>query len=366
MKPKILMVANDTTFIYKLRKEILEAFIESGYEVYIVAKKIKFLNELIEIGCKFTELKVPRNDTNPLSDINLLKKIYKIVKEIGPDMVFSNSIKPNVYFGIVCRRLGIPFIPNITGLGRALEYPGILQKISIVLYRFGLKSAHTVFFQNEFNRDFFIENKIIKKNQKYFILPGSGVNINEHRVLPYPESNILNFLFIARIRKEKGIDYFINSSKKIHEKYPNTSFSVCGLCEDDSYLNIFHELEKEGYFKYYGEQEDLTSFYQRANCIVHPTYYPEGMSNVLLEACAHGRPIITTDRPGCREIIDHGYNGYMIDTKNQKQLDLAIEKFINLRLQDKINMGIKGREKIKDYFNREIIVDEYLKLIKNK
>lgn len=362
MKPKILMVANDTTFIYKLRKEILEAFIESGYEVYIVAKKIKFSYELIEMGCKFTELKVPRNGTNPLSDINLLKKIYKIVNEINPDIVFSNSIKPNVYFGIVCRRLGIPFIPNITGLGRALEYPGILQKISIVLYRFGLKSAHTVFFQNEFNRDFFLENNILKENQDYIILPGSGVNINEHEVLPYPDSEVINFLFIARIRKEKGIDYFINSAKKIHEKYPNTSFSVCGLCEDDSYLNIFQELEEEGYFKYYGEQEDLTSYYQKANCIVHPTYYPEGMSNVLLEACSHARPIITTDRPGCREIVDDGYNGYMIETRNQEQLDSALEKFINLSYDDKLKMGLNGREKIEKQFDRKLVVNKYMEL----
>lgn len=364
MKSKIMLVANNTTFVYKLRKEILESFIAKDYEVYVVAKKVNFVNDLIKMGCKLIELKIQRNGTNPASDLFLLNNIFEILRDIKPDIVFSNSIKPNVYFGIACRKFNIPFVPNITGLGRALEYPGLLQKLSVYLYKNGLKSAQTVLFQNEFNRDFFLENNIIRKNQDYIILPGSGVNIKEHKALPFPKSDDINFLFIARIREEKGIDYFINSAKKINRKYPNTTFSVCGLCEDDRYLNIFQELEKTGYFKYYGEQEDLIPFYEKANCIVHPTYYPEGMSNVLLEACAHSRPIITTDRPGCKEIVDDGYNGYMVETKNQDQLDMAIEKFIQLKYDDKVKMGTNGRSKIEKQYDRNLVVNEYMNLVK--
>ena len=363
MKNKVAMfVANDTTFIYKLRKEILEEFINKRYKVIVVAKKLKFVNEIELLGCTIIDLNLVRTGTNPLSDILLLKQVNRILKKENPDIVFTNSIKPNVYFGIACRRLHIPLVPNITGLGRALEYPGLLQKISVFLYKKGMRGADTILFQNNFNKDFFLEKNIIKESKKYVILPGSGVNIDEYSKLEYPLSDKINFLFIARIRKEKGIDYVINSAKKLHKKYDNLMFNVCGLCEDQHYLDKFKKLEQEGFFKYYGEQKDLTPFYKDAHCIVHPTYYPEGMSNVLLEACSHARPIITTNRPGCREIVDDGYNGYMIDIKNQEQLDEAIFKFINLSNEDKKQMGLNGRKKIEENFDRNIIVSEYIKL----
>lgn len=362
---KIMLVANDTTFVYNLRKEILEALIDRKYDIYVVAEKKNFVEEIENMGCTLVDLDISRQGTNPISDIKLYKKIKKIVKEVQPDIVFSNNIKPNVYFGMACNIYKIPFVPNITGLGKALEYPGILQNISIRLYRMGTKKAHTIFFQNTFNRDFFLENKIMEKEQNYIILPGSGVNIDEYKVLAYPKSDKTNFLFVGRIRKEKGIDYIINSAKKLHTKYPNIVFNVCGLCEDKYYLKKFKELEEYGYFKYHGEKKNLTEFYRESACVVHPTYYPEGMSNVLLEACSHARPIITTNRPGCREIVDDGYNGYMIDIKNQEQLDIAIEKFINLSYEDKVQMGLNGRKKIEKNFDRKLIVKEYIKLVEN-
>lgn len=365
MSKKIMLVANDTTFIFNLRKEILKAFVEEKYEVYIVAEKRNFLEEIENIGCHIIDLSIPRQGTNPISDVKLYKKIKSILKEIRPNIVFSNSIKPNVYFGMACNSLKIPFVPNITGLGRALEYPGILQKVSILLYRLGMRRAKTILFQNTFNKDFFLNNKIMTKDQDFIILPGSGVNIDEYKALSYPKLDKMNFLFIGRIRKEKGIDYIINSAKKLCNEYPNIVFNVCGLCEDRDYLKTFKELEGYGYFKYHGEQKCLTEFYQKAACVVHPTYYPEGMSNVLLEACSHARPIITTNRPGCREIVEDGYNGYMIDIKNQEQLDRAIEKFINLGYEKKVQMGLNGRKKIESTFDRNIIVEEYIKLTRD-
>lgn len=359
---KVMFVANDTTFIYKLRKEIIEEFTNNGYDVVVVAKRLKFTKEIEKIGCKIVNLSLNRTGTNPFSDFRLLNHIYEILKDEKPGIVYTNSIKPNVYFGIACNKLKIPFVPNITGLGRALEYPGLLQKISIFLYRLGMKGANTILFQNEFNKNFFIDNSIIDGMKKYVILPGSGVNTNEYQKLDYPESQTFTFLFISRIRVEKGIDYFINSAKALNEKYNNLKFNVCGLCEDDNYLKKFKNLEKDGHFKYYGEQEDLTPFYNSASCIVHPTYYPEGMSNVLLEACSHARPIITTDRPGCREIVDDGYNGYMIETRNQEQLDSALEKFINLSYEDKLKMGLNGRKKIEKQFDRKLVVNKYMEL----
>ncbi len=357
---KVMFVANDTTFIYKLRKEIIYEFIKQKYKVIIVAKKLKFVKEIESMGCSIINLSLDRTGTKPSSDIGLLNQIYKILKREKPDIVFTNSIKPNVYFGIACKNLNIPLVPNITGLGRALEYPGLLQKISILLYKKGMRGADTILFQNDFNKAFFLEKNIIKETKEYIILPGSGVNTNDYNFLEYPLSEEITFLFVARIRKEKGIDYFINSAKFLSKKYNNLMFNVCGLCEDNNYLEKFKYLEREGYFKYYGEQKDLTPFYRAANCIVHPTYYPEGMSNVLLEAGSHGRPIITTDRPGCKEIVKDGYNGYMIETRNQTQLNNAIERFIELSSEQKRKMGENGRKNVEQNFNRDLVVKQYI------
>lgn len=360
---KIFIVANDSTFIYKLRKEILLEFINNGFKVVVVAKKLKFTKELESIGCRLIDFDFHRTGTNPLNDFIIFKNIYKLIKEENPDIIFTNSIKPNVYFGIWCKIFKIPMVPNISGLGRALEYPGVLQKISIILYKLGMTGASVILFQNKFNKDFFVKHKIINNKKTSVILPGSGVNLNEYNILEYPESDKMNFLFIGRIRKEKGIDYIINSAKKLHESYPDIQFNLCGLCEDKKYLDVFENLNKFDFIKYHGEVEDLSEFYNNANCIVHPTYYPEGMSNVLLEACSHARPIITTNRPGCREIVDDGYNGYMIETKNQEQLDSALEKFINLSYEDKLKMGLNGRKKIEKIFDRKLVVSEYMKII---
>lgn len=364
MNDKVVMVAaNDTTFIYKLRKEILQEFLRQGYDVIVVAKKLKFVREIESMGCSIIDLKLNRTGTSIFSDISLLRQIRNILENNKPDIVFTNSIKPNVYFGIVCNSMNIPFVPNITGLGRALEYPGILQKISVMLYRVGMRGANIILFQNEFNRDFFLKKNIIKDTKKYIILPGSGVNTNDYKKLDYPTSEKVNFLFISRIRKEKGIDYFMNAATTLNKKYKDIMFNVCGLCEDDDYLDKFTKLEKEGFFKYYGEQADLTPFYQSASCIVHPTYYPEGMSNVLLEAGSHGRPIITTDRPGCKEIVKDGYNGYMINIKSQSQLNDAIERFLSLSVNQKRKMGENGRNNIEQNFDRQLVVDEYVKIV---
>lgn len=362
-KKKILIVANDTTFIYKLRKEIILEFINEGHEVVIVAKLLRFVKELDSMGCSLIDFDFHRIATNPVNDLILFKNIYKLIKREKPDIIFTNSIKPNVYFGIGSKLLKIPMIPNISGLGRALEYPGVLQKISIILYKMGMTGASIVLFQNEFNKNFFRSKKIISDNKENIVLPGSGVNLDEYNVLEYPKSEDINFLFIGRIRQEKGIDYIINSAQKLHEKYPNIKFDLCGLCEDAKYLEIFKKFNELDFIEYHGEIEDLSEFYKKAHCIVHPTYYPEGMSNVLLEACSHARPIITTDRPGCREIVDDGYNGYMIKTRNQEQLDSALEKFINLNYEDKLKMGLNGREKIENNFDRRFVVSQYMKII---
>ena len=266
-----------------------------------------------------------------------------------------------MYGGIACNKYKVPYVVNITGLGTAVENAGIMQKITLILYKKGLKSAQKVFFQNIENQNFMLEHKVV--NGKYDLLPGSGVNLNQYAVMEYPTGDTIDFVFIARVMKEKGIDQYLDAAKYIRKKYPNTRFHVCGACEQD-YKETLDKLSEQGIIQYHGLVKDITAIHKISSCTIHPTYYPEGLSNVLLESCACGRPIITTNRAGCREVVDDGVNGFVIKEKNSQDLIEKIEKFLALSYKARMNMGLAGRKKVEREFSRQIVVDKYMKEIK--
>lgn len=162
--------------------------------------------------------------------------------------------------------------------------------------------------------------------------------------------------------KEKGIDEYLDAAKVIKKKYHSVEFHVCGFCEDE-YRGKLDEWNRNEIVIYHGMIRDVAGFLENIHCVIHPTYYPEGLSNVLLEACACGRPIITTDRSGCREVVDDGVNGYMVVQKNSQTLIEAIIKFLALSKEEKMAMGLEGRKKVELYFNRKLVVDAYMKEI---
>lgn len=357
---KILILANSDLGLYKFRRELIIKLLENN-QVYIALPKGDYVDELCNMGCNFINVELSRHGVNPFKELKLMKNYKKIMKEIKPDYVLTYTIKPNIYGGFSAKKLKIPYITNITGLGTAVEKKGLLQKITVTLYKKALKKAKMVFFQNEENKSFMVNNKIVKDN--YDLLPGSGVNVNQYTLLDYPKDSEINFVFVARIMKEKGIDQYLDAAKAIKEKYPNTNFYICGFCEEN-YVELLKELQEKGIINYLGLVKNMVEIYEKCHCVVHPTYYPEGLSNVLLEASACGRPIITTNRSGCREVIDDGQNGYLVNQKDSVDLISKIEKFIELSYDDKKNMGIKGRRKVENDFNREIVINKYLNLIK--
>lgn len=357
---KILVLANFGMGLYNFRKELLEELIKQNHEVFISLPNDEYVPKLESLGCRFINTPVSRRGTNPLTDLKLLMNYKKIIKNVKPDVVLTYTIKPNVYGGLACRLANVPYLANITGLGTAVENGGFLQKITLLLYRVSLKKAKCVFFQNKENEGFLTKKKIIKGKHK--ILPGSGVNLNHYELLDYPSDENINFLFISRVMKEKGIEQYIDAATYIKKKYPNTVFHIVGFCEDE-YENKLKLLEDKGIIKYHGKQSDVREFHKISHCTIHPTYYPEGMSNVLLESAACGRPIITTNRSGCREIVDDRVNGYVIEQKNSQDLINKIEKFLELDYESKKQMGIAGRIKVENEFDRQIVVNSYLSLI---
>ena len=357
---RILILANNDVGLYKFRKELLERLLKE-HEVHISLPQGGFVKDMVDMGCHFIRTEFDRHGTNPFQELKLISGYKKMLKEVKPDMVFTYTIKPNVYGGMACASLKIPYVANVTGLGTALENPGPMQTVTKILYKLGLRKAQKVFFQNTENREFMLKNKVV--TVAYDLLPGSGVNVEHYQALEYPDGETVDFVFIARVMKEKGIDQYLEAAEVIRKKYPETRFHICGECEQD-YEDRLKELQEKGIVIYHGLVKDMREIHKISSCTVHPTYYPEGLSNVLLESSACARPIITTDRAGCREVIDDGKNGYVVRQKDSKDLIEKLEKFLSLSWEERKAMGLYGREKVEKSFNRQIVIDKYLKELK--
>lgn len=354
---RILIIANSDSGLYEFRRELLEKLVNEN-EVYFTVPDGNLVNRIESIGCRFISCSMlNRHGTNPVQELKLINFYKKILREVKPDIVFTYTIKCNAYGGMACASFGIPYVVNVTGLGMAVENGGLLQKIALMLYKRGLRKAQKVFFQNAENRDFMINRHVVKG--AYDLLPGSGVNLNRYKVYPYPTRKTVDFIFVGRLMKEKGIEQYLAAAKEIRKNHPETCFHVCGDYEQD-YEEKIKKLAEEEVVFYHGVVSDMVSMYQLAACVIHPTFYPEGLSNVLLEASASGRPIITTDRPGCREVVDDGVNGYVVKQKDSKDLIDKIEKFLKLSVEERMQMGMNGRIKVEREFDRQIVVQKYM------
>lgn len=359
-----MLIANDTTYVYNLRYEIIERLIREGYEVAVVCEKQLYVEEIKESGADFLPMTINRHSKNPLTDLSMIRMFYKILRKHRPDIVLTYNIKPNVYAGLACERLDIPYITNITGLGTAVEYPGLIQRITVLLYKIALKKAACVFFQNRENMKFFAKKNILCKRNRKRLIPGSGVNLEKYSVLEYPATEEVHFIFVARILKEKGIDQYLEAAKEIRKKYENVYFHVIGGCDDKEYVEILRKEDESGNIIYHGLQKNMLEYQKMSSCIILPSYYPEGMNNVLLESAASGRPIITTSRSGCGEIVEDGVTGFIVKERDTRDLVCKIEKFLAMSYEERREMGLAGRRKVKREFDREIVVQAYVDEIK--
>lgn len=358
---RILIVANNDVGLYKFRRELVEELLKDN-DVHICLPYGEYIEKLTVLGCVYHACEFDRHGTNPLAELKQLFFYKKLLKKVNPGIVFTYTVKPNVYAGMACASLSIPYVANITGLGTAIENGGFMQKVILFLLKCGLRKAKKVFFQNESNRDFLLKKGVVKGT--YDMLPGSGVNLQRFVPIEYPGEERVEFAFISRIMKEKGIDQYIKAAEYIRENHTNTVFHVCGFCEQD-YEERLRNLHDRGIIVYHGMIRDVNAFMKDIHCTVHPTYYPEGISNVLLESCASARPIITTNRPGCREVIDDTVNGYVVREKDDKDLIAKIEMFLDLSYEQKKAMGQRGREKVEREFDRNIVVGKYIAEVKN-
>lgn len=361
MSKRILFLANHFVTLFSFRKELINELISQGYEIYLSIPESDENKYFTDLGCKIVPTPIDRRGVNPFKDLKLILHYKKIISKLKPNIIFSYTIKPNIY-GAIAVRLGggkTRQVCNITGTGATFLKDNFVSKMCKVLYRFSIKKAYKVFFQNSSDRDYFIKNKMVANN--WDMLPGSGVNLNQYELTPLPTDDNINFIFIGRVMKLKGIDEYLEAAKIITKKYPNTNFYIAGWNEEEQYIKIVKQYEDEGAVKYIGFQKDITEWIKKCHCTILPSHGGEGVPNVILESSAMGRICIGSNVAGTKDVIEDGKTGYLFDVKNVESLVLAIEKVLNLTADEKTKMGQAGREKVEKEFNRKIVIGKYVK-----
>lgn len=357
---KILILANIDMGLYNFRKELLQRLLAEGFEVYISLPQGPRVKDMEQMGCRFVETPVDRRGMNPIADLKLFFQYRKIIKEIQPDAVLTYTVKPNIYGGLACQLAKVPYLSNITGLGSAVHNGGVVAKLLLLLYRLSAPKASCLFFQNSENQEFFQNHHIISEN--HVLLPGSGVNLKEFSYTPYVQEEApLSFLFIGRLMRDKGVGELVTAAKNIRRDYPEITFDLVGFCEEE-YQETFQMLNEGNVVNALGQQSDVKGFIKTHSATVLPSYH-EGTANVLLESAAMGRPLIASNIPGCKEIIDDGASGYLCQARDAKSLEDALRKFIRLSYTERKEMGMLGRLKMEREYDRGMIVEHYLREI---
>lgn len=359
---RILFLSNSIGGLLHFRFELIEKLCQRKDEVVISSIIETSPKRFEELGCRVIPMDMAQRGTNPIGEYKLKKSYERLVKDVQPDVVLAYTIKPNIYGSAACKKYHVPVIANVTGLGTAIENGGMLQRISMMLYRWGLKDADFVFFQNKESMDFFERFQVRPKEQA--LVAGSGVNLERFSFTEYPSSDDgIHFLFVSRILPQKGIQQYLDVAEIVRKNNKNVYFHIVGIKDDPYYSDLVEKKAEEGVVIYHGQQTDVRPFIRKCHCLIHPSFYPEGLSNVCLESSASGRPVITTDKSGCREVVEHGKTGFIVKQQDTNDLHEKVIQFLDLSYEQKVEMGKNAHEKVKKEFNRADVVKCYVDLI---
>ena len=385
---KILITSNSSWTLFNFRLKLMQALQESGHQVHAVSMEDCSTAKIREAGFPFHPLNIQGKGANPLVDLQLVQQYKKIFKKVKPDVVLNFTIKPVIYSTLAAKSLGIPVINNIAGLGSLFNQTTWVTRIAILLYRYSQKNVEHIFFQNEDDVELFKRLRILKA-QSFSRLPGSGVDVerfkpivksqkskvdsdpstelrvrNETEPKSKNQKSTTNFLLFGRMLWDKGVGEYVETARAIRRENPNANFWVLGLLDFQNPTAIKSEDMQqwidEGIIDYLGKTDRVEEYIREADCIVYPSYYREGVPRSLLETAAMGKPIISTENVGCKEVVENGYNGYKIPIKDSQALTEAMQQFIGLSEEEKIQLGQNSRKLAEEKFDENFVIEAYI------
>ncbi|MBQ0088151.1 MAG: glycosyltransferase family 4 protein [Prevotellaceae bacterium] len=364
---KILFCDNRLGGLFGFRIDVIRHFIQQGHEVVLVCPKPE--TEWDRIGqtdlqhVRIVYIPMDANGKNPIKDLHLMMSYYSLFCKERPDWIITYTIKPNIFGGLAARLLHIPVVSMIAGLGYAFDGNSVFKKLLRCLYRFGLKKTRRVLVLNQSNYDTVLAYHLTTQDKLILLNGGEGVNLDQYPATQADFTNGVTFLVISRVLYDKGYQEYVDALAKM-PKDSQTHFQWLGPTAFDSPLGVpqkvFEADCQKGYFEYLGVTNDVTQYMGKVNAvIVLPSFYLEGMNRSLMEACAMGRPIITTNIPGCREMVDEGKNGFWIPPRDSQALAEAMLQFISLSEEQKRAMAQFSHKLALQKFDVRKVIDVY-------
>ena len=360
---KILLITNEYYNFFKFRNNLINFLMEQkkSFKISLLARYDGYEKNFLSSNINNYNINISSRSFGLTSNLNNLLSLIKKIFFIKPKLIMTFTIKPNLYLCILKYFFNFKLITNITGLGEVFLNNKLKYKLLCFLFIKLLSQSNIIICQNEDDKNFLISKNSKLKN-KIDIIPGSGIQINKFN---YTNNQKINFLLVGRIIKEKGIAEFIQASNLIPNKYKNkVNFSIIGKSyENNNFNSIFFSMLKNSNIKYHGFKENINSFIINSSCIVLPSYR-EGLSKFLLEGLSYGKPLITTNVPGCKELVKNNYNGFLVNVKDVDSLVKAFINFIELSDKEKNKFSLNSYNMSKSY-SYVFINNLYLKFINN-
>lgn len=363
----VVMTVNAAWNIWNFRKPVVEALLAEGHQVTVLAPEDAYADQLRQMGCRFVPLRMNPKGLNPVDELRLLRRLRRSFADLRPDVVLSYTIKTNVFGALAAKSLGVPFVPNVSGLGTGFLSGGALQFIVEQLYRRAFRGLGVVFFQNADDRDLFIARGLVRGDQAR-LLPGSGIDLAHFGAAPLPAHGPAVFLLIARLLRDKGVVEFTEAARRIKAQSPRVRFQLLGAAGSENRSAISAETVagwvEQGVVEYLGTTDDVRPVITTSTCVVLPSYR-EGAPRTLIEAAAMARPVIATDVPGCRAVVDDGTTGFLCAPRDADSLAAAMERFLALPLDEQRQMGQAGRAKMARDYDQRLVVQAYARAIRD-
>lgn len=362
----VLLSANIVWTVANFRRPIIKMLLAEGHKVSVLAAPDPSLDKIADLNISYVPLQMDAKGLSPASTFGQVGVMRRQFAQLKPDIVLSFTIKNNVFGAFAARRAGIPFVPNITGLGTAFLSGKAMQFLTEQLYRRAFRDLPLVLMQNEDDRALFIKRGLVRPEQVR-LLPGSGVDLVHFAPTPYP-GNVKApvFLMIGRLLGDKGVAEFVAAADLVKRRFPHARFQLLGPFGTDNRSGLgAKEVEQwtsRNLIEYLGETSDVRPHISAADCVVLPSYR-EGSPRSLLEAAAMARPLIATDVPGCRSVVEDERTGYLCRAKDPESLAEAVERLLDLPVAERAEMGERGRQKMKREYDQSIVIDVYRQVV---